>query len=57
MQIATLLQLVQRDEYVSTFAAMIDIRKAYNSVYRPALWNRLWDLGEHMEVHLLLLPR
>ena len=30
---------------MSTYAAFIDVKKAYDTVWRQGLWKRLWDEG------------
>ena len=35
----------RRSEGLKTFCAFIDVRKAYDRVWRDGLWKRLWDAG------------
>lgn len=45
--IFTLSQIVQgrRRGNQKTFAFFLDVKKAYDSVWRPGLWKKLWDMG------------
>src|SRR5690348_17141800 len=35
----------RRTEDKATYCAFIDVKKAYDSVWRDGLWKRLWDAG------------
>ena len=33
-----------RGSHVTTYAAFIDVKKAYDTVWRKGLWKRMWEL-------------
>ena len=46
-QINTIITIVEKrkSQHKSTFAAFIDLRKAYDCVNRSMLWYKLWNMG------------
>jgi len=47
MHISSVVQLIQmqHERRLPTFSCFVDIAKAYDTCYRPALWAKLWDIG------------
>jgi len=50
----SLLELVHANASFPTFAAFIDLRKAYDSVWRDALWLKVWRAGIRGRMYLAL---
>ena len=44
-QIFILKSILKRRKYGTTYCCYIDVKKAYDSVWRTGLWKRLWDEG------------
>jgi len=47
MHISSVVQLIQmqHEKRSPTYSCFVDIAKAYDTCYRPALWAKLWDIG------------
>ena len=37
--------ILRKRRHGSTFCCFIDIKKAFDTVWRDGLWKRLWDIG------------
>jgi len=44
----------RRERGLATFCAFIDVRKAYDTVWRDGLWQSLWDLEARGKMHRML---
>ena len=44
-QLFVLTEILKSRVGMSTYAAFIDVKKAYDTVWRQGLWKRLWDEG------------
>ena len=44
-QLFALTEILHSRGHVTTYAAFIDVKKAYDTVWRDGLWKRLWDEG------------
>jgi len=44
-QIFILIEVLRTRTDRTTFTAFIDVKKAYDTVWRTGLWKRLWDEG------------
>lgn len=44
----------RRERGLATFCAFIDVRKAYDTVWRDGLWQSLWDLQARGKMHRML---
>ena len=42
--------LRSRGSQRTTYTAFIDVKKAYDTVWRNGLWKRMWDEGERKDV-------
>jgi hypothetical protein len=44
-QLFALTEILHSRGHVTTYAAFIDVKKAYDTVWRDGMWKRLWDEG------------
>ena len=44
-QVFCLTEIIQQRKAEPTFMAFIDVKKAYDTVWRDGLWKRLWEEG------------